>query len=503
MSIRKFLASILSKLTGEPVEENNTLIEEQTENPEAEFDHFLEEEKALKDLEERINVAKRTLMTRLYTLEQDIAVFAGDFPSEYQCFLQRIEELKASYNYSLEELQKLLTFEIDPEKDSAIMDKVIQLEKDIKKFIESTVKFHIITNRLQRLITKLNILYNVSIFHAKEVEKQKVRIQLERAIQLEKELAEEFKKSDYILSDKQQKERIIELLSYVDYEIFKCHIRTTRQRPEELIQKLVLIEDFDEFDYVTTFVAYLKDELSDLLELLPLISDEEQCKLLKNKSEKLLVNLTYSNDATQTLLQVQFWNDYLSFESTLLELLKVAKVPEERITVKVIDRMNIKADEKDVLVSPKSNAQFAFVSIYAETHDVRALLMIKLLEKLSNDITYREIYFLLLLFDVLDVIRNTRNDLSKHIEKYITKYPCNQSDMLEKKQLVLASSQKDYVVLFPSDDAEELTNTLRNLKIDFKVESGNIFINSFYFNGLEHVLSNLQTRTNNMRIAVI
>lgn len=157
------MASVFSKLVGQPLEESNTLIEEQTENPE-ESNYFSEEEKALEDLEERINVAKRTLLTRLYTIEQDIAVFARDFPLEYQAFLQRIEALKNSYNYSLEELQKLFTFEIDPESDSSIMNKVIRLEKDVKVFIESTVKFHIISNRLQRLIKKLNILYNVSIF---------------------------------------------------------------------------------------------------------------------------------------------------------------------------------------------------------------------------------------------------------------------------------------------------------------------------------------------------
>lgn len=502
MSIRKFLASVFSKLVGQPLEESNTLIEEQTENPE-ESNYFSEEEKALEDLEERINVAKRTLLTRLYTIEQDIAVFARDFPLEYQAFLQRIEALKNSYNYSLEELQKLFTFEIDPESDSSIMNKVIRLEKDVKVFIESTVKFHIISNRLQRLIKKLNILYNVSIFHAKETEKQKACMQLERAIQLERELAEEFKKSDYILSDVQQKERIVELLSYVDYEIFKCSIRTSKQSLQERIQKLVLIEEFEQFDYVTTFIAYLKDELSDLLELLPFISDEEQHTLLKSESEKLLIELTYSKNFAQTLLEVRFWNDYLNFESTLLEMLKVEKiVPEEKITVKVIDRMDIKTDEKEVLVSPKSNANFALMHIYGETHDKRVLLMTKLLQQLSNDITYREIYFLLLLFDVLEVVRNTQNDLSEHMEKYIVKYPCNQKDMLKKKQLVLESPQKDYVVLFSSED-EEATSTLRSLRIDFKVESGNIFINSFYFNGLEHVLCNLQTNTNKIRIASI
>ena len=90
-------------------------------------------------LEERINVAKRTLLTKLYSLEQEIAVFESDFPNEYNEFFQRIESLRASYNSSLDELKKLLTFEIDPDTDTTKIDEVVRLEKDIHNFIEHTV----------------------------------------------------------------------------------------------------------------------------------------------------------------------------------------------------------------------------------------------------------------------------------------------------------------------------------------------------------------------------
>lgn len=500
MKIYDFLNAIISKFKGNAIRDDNHSLLELTENTEIQnVEPFDEEENSSEDLEERINVAKRTLMTKLYTLEQEIAIFKYDFPSEYQAFLQRIEDLKVSYNSSLEELKKLLTFEIDPESDTSKIDEVIRLEKDIKKFIQTTVKFHIISNRLQRLIRKLNILYNVSIFHSKECEKEKIRMQLENAIQVQRQLAKEFNTCDYILSDKQLKDRIIELLSYVDYEVFKISMRSSNQLPEDLINKLIMLEEFDEFDYVTTFIAYIKDELSDLLELLSQVSDTEQHKLLKSKSEKLLVSLTYSSEFERILLDVNFWRDFFSFEATLIEILKNSGASAENIKVKIIDRMDVKVKENDVLTLPISNAKVSLVSIFATTHDERILVLIKILENLSKDITYREIYFLLLLFDVLELIQNTPNDLIDHIEKYIYKYSYNKRTIMEKKRSVLNSSNKEYVFMFYLDgDLEEMIRTLRNLSIDFKVESGKLFINSFYFNGLQNVLSNLQTNTNNI-----
>lgn len=497
MTIYEFLSSIFSKIKGKVVKKDELPLQELAEEEEMQCPESFEEE----DLEEQINVAKRTLMAKLYTLEQDIAVFANDFPFEYQNFLQRIDVLRTSYYAILEELQKDLTFEVDPESSSAKLNEIIRLERDIKKFIESTVKFHIISNRLQRLIRKLNILYNVSIFRSKKEEKQKVCTQLRHAIQVERNIAEEFKTSDYILSDKQRKERIIELLSYLDYEIFKSSIRNSNQTPETIIGGLVMLEKFEEFDYQTTFIAYLKDELSDLLELLSLISDTQYYELLKTKSEKLQLTLTYTEDVTKTLFEIGFWNEFLTFESTLLETLKICGIPEEKRKVKLIDRIQIEVEEEDVFVSPMARAKLAFVSVFSVTQDKRILLLMKLFENLSEDITYKEIYFLLLIFDGLEIIQNTPNDLMKYIEKYINKKPYSKSAMIEKRKMVKNISPKEYVVLFPLDEnAEEIMSTLRSLNIDFKVENNNIFLNSFYFQDLKHVLSNLKTNTSNMKM---
>lgn len=493
-----FLNAIFSRLSGKAIGNNPELALPEFSTAQNATSNIFDEDSE-DSLEDRINVAKRTLMTKLYTLEQEIAVFETDFPKEYNEFLQRIEALRASYNSSLEELKKLLTFEIDPDSDTSKTDEVIKLEKDIRKFIESTVKFHIISKRLQRLIKKLNILYNVSIFHSKECEREKVCSQLTYAIQSVKKIAEEFKNCYYILADKQLKERIIELLSYVDYEIFKSSIRSSSMSPEVLVGNSVLMSDFDDFDYATAYMAFIKDELSDLLELLPLISDDGCYRALKKNSEKLLAYITYSEHPERMLLDPGFWNEFLTFESSLLEMLKFYGVDKEKIKVKLIGKMDITVEENEVLVSPITTANVALVSIFATTHDERVLLLIKLLKNVSKDTTYKEIYFLSLLFDALGVIQNTPNELLKHIEKYITKYPYSKQSIIEKKQEVINASNKEYVVIFSLDNyAEEIVRTLKSLNLDFKVVDGNVFVNSFYFNGLENVLSSLQTNTNNL-----
>lgn len=163
----------------EEAKENETVIPmlEQL-NIENELEQLAKE--VIQEKEERINASKKTLMTRLYILEQEITMFNKDFPKEYEAFMERIETLRKDYISTLEELNKTLTFEIDPEIDGYKTGEVIKLERDVKVFIEKEVKFGIISKRLECLILKLNILYNVSVFHFKECEKQKYFIGLSK-----------------------------------------------------------------------------------------------------------------------------------------------------------------------------------------------------------------------------------------------------------------------------------------------------------------------------------
>ena len=107
----------------------------------------LNDSKVEYDDEEKIDVSKRTLITKLYVLEQEIEVFRFDFPEKFASFRDEIKCIKDIYNFSAEEINKKITFEIDPELNSKILSEVDQLEKQIKRFINSEVKFFLTNYR--------------------------------------------------------------------------------------------------------------------------------------------------------------------------------------------------------------------------------------------------------------------------------------------------------------------------------------------------------------------
>ncbi len=447
----------------------------------------------IQEEKEKINASKKTLMTRLYILEQEITMFNKDFPKEYETFMERIETLRKDYISTLEELNKTLTFEIDPEIDGYKTGEVIRLERDVKVFIEKEVKFGIISKRLECLILKLNILYNVSVFHFKECEKAKVLYRLEQALEIEKEIVSQFKLSDYILNDKQLKERIINLFTYADYERFKTSVRNAKELPSDIVKKLIIVEQFDKFDYITSFKAFFKEEISNFYELIMLINDNECQLAFRKKLDKILEIITYDNNEKTELLNVNFWNNFLSFETSLLKMIKGSGI---EVSVKPISAMNICTTENEVLTLPITNVYISLINLFSIKNDMRILLVIKLLKNISKEVTYKEMYFILVLFDVLEVIESTANELIKYMKKYMNKYSYNRKEITQKKQKVISSANKEYVVVFSLDDyEEEIIATLEKLNIDFKIIDGNIYMNAFYFKGLDNVLSSLQINT--------
>ena len=441
--------------------------------------------------EDEISLARRTLTTKLYMLEQKIELFKYDFPSEYSHFLGEIEEFRRLYDSDLEEVKSPLTFQIDPEFNGKMLWNIEKLDKEIQKFIDNEVKFNILSKRFQMLIVKLNILYNVSISHPNE--KDKVISQVSRAIVTEMEIAQDFKDCNNLLENTQLKERIVTLISYADYEIFKTILRNSNLSPEEIIENTVLLLQFKDFDCISAFKAFVEDELSDLDELVQLISNEDYRKTYEKMVKDMLGEIAYVADVKAKILDMNFWNDIFDLESNILEFLKINNViDKDKIKVKLISRMNIDVRESEVLTLPKTNAYLALTSVYSMTHDERILLIIKLFKNISDEVNYKGIYFLLLLFDALSVVQNTPNSLNRYMEKYVTKYPYTDESINKKKlQLLKFSNENSYIIAFPLDaDEKSVIATLRNLNIDFQIDGGNVLINSFYFNGLENIFTN-------------
>ena len=447
---------------------------------------------------EKINASRRTWLNKLYTLEQTINLFEESFPNEYQIFLGRIETLRKDYITALQNVSSELTFEINPEIDFEYSGRIVKLEKEIEKFIETEVKFDILSKRLQRLITKLNILYNVSIFHSDSEEKEKIKSQLNRAFESEKRILNELENCYYILSDEQFKENILNLISYVDYQMFKTRMRISYEAPDEIVKNLITVTEFEGFDNISAFENFIKDEISDLNGLLPLIGDEYR-KILGKKFKNLLTDLTYSERTKSKIFDFAFWKSFFEAESSLIQMLRSNGVDKEKARVKLIGKMNISVDESDVIVFPKTNAYLSLTNLFTKTNDKKILLLLKTLKNISNQVTYKEIYFLLQLFDVDELVENEPNELFKYVEKYFSQYPYTNSTINLKKEQVKDSFNKEYVVVFTINEYDEnIISTLQSLDIDFKVDKNMIFMNSFYFNGLENVFDSLQKNTQNI-----
>ena len=497
--LRTWFLSIFSKI------ENDSSYTEESEEPNSER---LEEEPTLEQLksaleytenaiiDDKVKVVQLTL-TRLYMLSQKITIFKESFPDKYKFFEDQIKELEKSYKDSLISAKQNLTFEIDPEKDGEKLAKISKLENDVETFIEKEVKFGILIQKLQNLIVKLNILYNVSVTHTKPIEKEKILTQTIRAIHVEDRTVQDFKCCEYLLGDMRLKDKIVGLISYLDYQIFKLLLRNSDIAPNDALKKLAILNNFDGVDYNALFEAFLEDELNELVNLIEQIQDEELKKIFKNEYQEICTQLIRSKKNVQILNEIEIWFNTFSLESNLFSILKESGIEKDKIKIKLISRMDIHVTEKDVLISPKSNTYLNLLGIFSKTKDQRITLFLKLLQNISNDVTYKEIYFLLLLFDILDVVKENPNELIDDLEKYLKKYPYSNSILAKKKEQVLHSSNRNYVYVFTLEEyEEELIEILEDLKFDFKDIENQIYMNQIYFSGLDTVVNSLKAIKN-------
>lgn len=447
-------------------------------------------EQAVETRVDMIDLYHRTLRTKLYMFEQQIEVFNNEFPEKYAEFCEKIKTLRAKYDSYLQMPEGVLSIRIDPDISGDMNFEISYLEQEINNFINSEFEFYQLSKRLQVLIVKLNILYNVSI--SRPNEKAKVMSQVERALKNLTLIVSEFKECSYVLKDKQLRERITMLASYADYEIFKIVLRNSSFLPENLCQSLALVSFFKSFDFITAFRAFIEDELSDLGELLEFVVDLDINMFFKKRIDDLLKEFAYTSDLESKILSQNFWIDFFELESSLLEYLRGNNLADkDKIKVKVIVRMNINVREDEVLTVPKTNAYLSLISIYSTNHDERIWFLVKLFKNVSEEITYRQIYFLFLLFDVIELIKATNNSLSKYLEKYIKKYPYGRDEMKRKKiELLNSSTNKQYVeVLDVDEDVERVRNILEDLELDFEISETHISINSFYFSGIGNIFS--------------
>lgn len=479
--------------SNEPTEETNKSIG--YANFEEVFDAAREREE-----KDKINLSKRTLISRLYTIEQKITAFEKDFPEKFEEFSNRIETLRNDYYASLSSIENDLTFDIDPDLDGEKAGLVGKLDSDVDKFLETDMKFNIISKSLEKLILKLNISYNTSVIHYKPEEKDKIYLQATRGFEKAQKITKDFKNCYHILNNKQLKERMVNLLSYADYLIFKIKLRNSTYSPKQLLNESLMLSEFNGFDVHTSFENFMKDEVSDLGDLVPLFDNEELKNSYERKIKKLLKDLAYSNiECERNVFDEEFWKNWFSLETSLIELLKAEGIREDIAKVILIKRMDISANENEIWTLPITNTYIAFTSLFSATGDKRILVLMKMLKNISNEITYKEIYFLLLLFNAIEIVLSKPNELIRHLDKYIKQNTYSKTDIDKKKLLVKEMDNKEYFAIFKVTDYEisNIVQIFEYLNFDYFVQNNIVYLNSFYFSALENISNSLENYTKN------
>lgn len=438
--------------------------------------------------EEKVDVSRRTLLTRLYVMKQQIEAFKQIFPSEYNRFLEKIQEIEESYEVELEESHKELAWQIDPEKNSKKVYEVEMLEKQIRRFMDKELKFYIISKRLQTLITKLNVLYNVSIFHSSESDRSKVLSQIEKAKSKELEIVQEFTESDDILEDKRLKERIVILLNYTDYLIFKAILRNSNKEPKSVWEDLVSKCEFTGVE-PKIFIPFCQSELSNLKKLLKL-AKKEIYKMIHGFEKKIeeIEGSVSLLDIETTILSSDFWKKIFDIESNVLFFLE--QEVKEKAKIEILKELYITVDETEVIKVPKNEVQIYLSKVYLETYDERVWLMIKLLSNISDDVKCKELYYIAVLLDIADLFKNASDGIAKCIKTYAENHPYEGNTLKKRKEKVKNSSEseKKYTIMFYLDEeANRVITILEKLNIDYRKESNGIYINAFYFKGLDNI----------------
>ena len=96
--------------------------------------------------------------------------------------------------------------------------------------------------------------------------------------------------------------------------------------------------------------------------------------------------------------------------------------------------MKITVKIGEVLDVPITECKYTLIKNFATTNDNKILLTLKFLAELSKEVTYKEIYFTLLTFDVLHYIDETPNELKNKIKKYEEKYNYSREKIAEKRK---------------------------------------------------------------------
>lgn len=433
---------------------------------------FVENEKS------KLSELNNSTILNIYSIEQMLNIIKDDFKPEYDEYMKEVERLRNRYNELLEESKNKLTFIVDPNIDSILLGDVLRLEESVKEFIDIKYKVETFIKSLETFIVRLNILYNITIKYDSNEDKQKHFEKLQKIYELQEEMHNELAEYEALLKKEKKYLKACEYVSYIEYTILKLEFRID----DDMV-------DLDEIsdESVNIYKDYILDEISDLKELVESTTTLAIKQAYSYNLSRIINTIVNTDNISKLIKNNEIWISFLENETNTLEVLRLEKIDENLIKVKVLDRLEVRAKEEDFLISPATLSRIELCAIYAKHKDDKLLFTIKFLECLNDKVTYKELYFIFVLFDIYQYIKNEDKKLARILAKYEKKYSYPKKDLDLKKELVKETTQKEYYELFNLNENTKLLNTLDKLNIDYKVDEDKIYINSFYFKSLENI----------------
>lgn len=493
----------LQKLFGFKKKEETQPEEEITgleEIPVEELEKMADEAKAeIKDSleQDQIVITNRSMLAKLNSLTQLIKTFSTIFPFEYKSFSDRIEKLKLEYRNTLEEYIRSvraneITFEIDPDDDSKKRVAVVQLANEINAFIENDFKYQLIFQKLEKFCYKLNALYNTSIRYSKIEDKKSVLLQLERGEAVFEELLAEAKEFLLSANDKIKQLSLIDYLSYADYMVFQCKLRNDAVDPERMLSSSNILREFKEIDIREIFRGFILDELESLVLMIEKIKGKAYYYTFLSQIERL-------KSSIDEAFEKDYWSEFLRLEDEIISIMLFLQIPKENVEISIPTRVACQIEEKEIFQSVQDQVCLALASLAYKTQDLVVSILLEIISQIP-DISYKEVYFLLILFNAYELIYSNQAKMTgkaflKHIREQHQKYGSIYSrDVIEeKKSLVLNSSnsKKRYIKMIQVEEQgiSEVERLLHKLKLDYVVTKNEVYLNSFYFSGMESILA--------------
>ena len=472
------------------------LITSEEEQPQDEMEEIDVEQELVKLEEEREKFKfDNVVFNKLNYLEQYIKIFSLTFSEEYNQYLTIIQNYREQYQKELEDYQNgfsgNITFSMDPEKESTIYINVINLEDEIKKFVEFEVNYKLHKDKFCELCNKLNVFYN-ALFSTK-VGMQTISSQLNNASASLGAIIDEVKKQSFFEKDSRKREELFSYIIYSEYMMFKSFLKISiisslEEYKQELSGHYKL---FSDAEYNRLIFKFLIEDLENLqIFITDNLKSDSTYQYLIGSCQSLESRL---DDYSDEISDSDFFNEIVKLENTIYNLSGANNV---EFSIKLPEILKVKKSNNEII----SIRQIAS-GILNLVDNSKAKLLQKIIAGFRIEISWREFFFLCKIFEVykelIEVSSNTIFNMVK--EKFLkieSKYNEYTDDYIrQEKQKVLAyngSKTKKYILLITvgQNAIEDVVAVLDKLSLDIIVYNNNIYLNHMYFNGFKNLEEN-------------